>query len=99
MHIQLGPTQYWCAGNHPVAQRGRTGMALERLEQSPFFRGGQEPGRLALETMQPDRARRVVRSDTPLDRPGKERPKDNGVRSPHLTFIPVPAMFTSIFPR
>jgi hypothetical protein len=25
--------------------------------------------------------------------------RDNGVRSPHLTFIPVPAMFTSIFPR
>jgi hypothetical protein len=25
--------------------------------------------------------------------------KDNGVRSPHLTFIPVPAIFTSIFPR
>jgi hypothetical protein len=25
--------------------------------------------------------------------------EDNGVRSPHLTFIPVPAIFTSIFPR
>ena len=68
-----GTQQY--LDHHPVAKRGRAGVALERLEQTPFFRSGQEPGRFALETVQPDRSRRVVRGDALPGRPGKKRPR------------------------